>query len=32
MNDPIMIFMLYPLAVFYLGFLESVHWVKVNAE
>jgi hypothetical protein len=29
-GDPILIFMLYPLAIFYLGFLESLEWVKAN--
>lgn len=32
MHDPILVFMLYPLAIFYLGFLESLEWVRANSD
>jgi hypothetical protein len=32
MHDPILMFQLIPLSIFYLGFLESIEWVKANAN
>ena len=30
MHDPIMLFILYPLAISYLAFLEGCEWVRAN--
>ena len=32
MHDPIMMFQLIPLSLFYLCFLEGIEWVRANAE
>ena len=31
MHDPVLLFILYPLADFYLGFLNACDWVRENA-
>ena len=31
-HDPILVFMLYPLAIFYLGFLKSLEWIRDNSD
>lgn len=31
-GDPIMVFILYPIAIFYLAFLEGCDWVRANSD
>jgi hypothetical protein len=32
MHDPVLIFQLYPLTIFYLAFLEGIEWVRANSD